>query len=57
MIKKAYNLNGLTSTVLKYYDPNAECVLSVDTSSTGVGAVIMQNSRTMAYTSRPFTTS
>ena len=46
----------LTKTpVLQYYDSNADCKLSVDASSTGVGAVLLQNELPVAYASKALT--
>lgn len=45
----------ISSPTLQYYDPNKECKLSVDESSTGVGAVLLQNNLPVAYASRAFT--
>lgn len=42
--------------VLQYYNPELDCVLSVDASSTGLGAVLLQNNLPVAYASRALTT-
>lgn len=48
--------NLLTSeTVLAYFDQNADLVLSVDSSKHGLGAVILQNGRPIAYASKALT--
>lgn len=41
--------------VLKFYDVNKAVTLSVDASSVGLGAVIMQNEQPVAYGSRSLT--
>ena len=41
-----------TAPVLSYYDPQKEVTLSVDASSTGLGAVIYQDNKPVAYASR-----
>ncbi|MBK5646427.1 MAG: hypothetical protein I4N51_04480 [Acinetobacter sp.] len=41
--------------ILKYYDVNKECTISVDASSTGVGAVLLQNQQPVAYASKSLT--
>lgn len=43
--------------VLQLYDTNKDCKLSVDASSTGVGAVLLQNELPVAYASKAFTPS
>lgn len=45
----------ITKPVLKYFDVNKEVVLSVDSSSTGLGAVLLQNSFPIAYASKALT--
>jgi len=42
--------------VLRYFDPQEEIILSVDASSKGVGAVLLQNNQPIAYGSRALTT-
>jgi hypothetical protein len=44
-----------SSPILQYYDPNLPCLLSVDASSNGVGAVLLQNEHPIAYASKAFT--
>lgn len=46
-----------TAPVLKYYDINEPIVLSVDSSSKGLGAVILQNNLPVAYASKALTES
>ena len=41
--------------VLRFYDPTLPLTLSVDTSSTGLGCVIMQEGQPIAYSSRALT--
>lgn len=41
--------------ILQFYDVNIECKISVDASSTGVGAVLLQNNLPIAYASQAFT--
>lgn len=41
--------------VLRYYDPAQQLTLSVDASSQGLGAVILQNGQPIAYASRALT--
>ncbi|KAK3107438.1 hypothetical protein FSP39_014641 [Pinctada imbricata] len=43
--------------VLKYYDPNLPLTLSVDATSKGVGAVLIQEGKPIAYGSRALTDS
>ena len=50
-IKKALTSN----TVLKYYDVNKPVVLSVDASSRGLGAALIQDKAVVAYASRSLT--
>lgn len=42
----------LVEAVLGFYDKNKQIVLSVDSSKDGMGAVILQKSRPIAYASR-----
>ena len=44
-----------TAPVLQYYDATKETVLSVDSSSKGLGAVILQQEKPIAYASRALT--
>ena len=41
--------------VLRFYDPTLPLTLSVDSSSTGLGCVIMQEGQPIAYASRALT--
>ena len=41
-----------TAPVLADYNPNEKLVLSVDSSSTALGAVLLQNGRPLGYASR-----
>ena len=41
--------------VLRYFDVNKDCKISVDASSTGVGAVLLQNGLPVAYASKSLT--
>ena len=45
-----------TAPVLAYFDNSKETVLNVDASSTGFGAVIMQDGRPVAFSSKTLTT-
>ena len=47
----------ISEPVLAYFDVNKEVTLSVDASSKGLGAVVMQDSRPVAYASRAMTKS
>lgn len=42
--------------VLKYYDVNEEVTLSVDASSTSLGAVLLQSRQPVAYATQALTT-
>ncbi|XP_015124738.1 uncharacterized protein LOC107046602 [Diachasma alloeum] len=44
-----------SSPVLQFYDVNVPCVVSVNASSTGVGAVLLQNNLPVAYASKALT--
>ena len=46
-----------TAPVLAYFDNSKETVLNVDASSTGLGAVIMQDGKPVAFSSKSLTTS
>ena len=46
-----------SAPVLKFFDPEEPVTLSVDASSIGVGAVILQNERPVAYASKALTLS
>ena len=46
-----------TASVLAYFDNSKETVLNVDASSTGLGAVIMQDGKPVAFSSKTLTTS
>jgi len=50
------NLNS-SAPVLKFFDPKEPVTLSVDASSKGVGAVLLQNDRPVAYASKALTPS
>ena len=41
--------------VLRYYDPKKELVIQVDASSKGLGSVLLQEGRPIAYASRALT--
>ena len=43
--------------VLKYFEPEKEVVISVDASSKGLGAVLLQDNKPCAYASRSMTNS
>ena len=43
--------------VLAYSDPGKEVVLQVDSSEDGIGAVLLQDGRSVAYASRSLTAS
>jgi len=44
-----------STPVLKYYDPSKPLILSVDASSKGIGAVLIQDGQPIAYGSRALT--
>ena len=44
-----------TTPVLRYYDPNEELVIQCDASQKGLGAVLMQSGKPIAYASRALT--
>ena len=46
-----------SSPVLPYFDNSKPTILNVDTSSTGLGAIVMQNGKPIAYGSRLLTDS
>ena len=46
-----------SAPVLKFFDPKEPVTLSVDASSKGVGAVLLQNDRPVAYASKALTPS
>ena len=46
-----------TAPVLAYFDNKKETVLNVDASSTGLGAVIMQEGKPIAFSSKTLTVS
>ena len=46
-----------SAPVLKFFDPKEPVTLSVDASSNGVGAVLLQNDRPVAYASKALTLS
>ena len=46
-----------SAPVLGYFNNNKETVLSVDASSTGLGAVIMQEDKPVAFSSKTLTPS
>ena len=41
--------------ILQYFDPNKTLTLNVDASSKGLGAVLIQNQKPVAYASRALT--
>ncbi|KAF2887724.1 hypothetical protein ILUMI_18449, partial [Ignelater luminosus] len=47
----------VNSGILSYFDPKSYVVLSVDSSSQGLGAVILQNNKPIIYSSRALTKS
>ena len=44
-----------SAPVLKYYDVKADVTISVDASSTGLGAVLLQNNQPVAFASKALT--
>lgn len=55
--KEFENLKGLltSDTFLAYFDVNTDLILSVDSSKHGLGAVLLQNERPIAYASKALT--
>ena len=51
------NTMATNAPVLQYYDPNLPLTLSVDASSKGAGAVLIQEGKPVAYGSRTLTSS
>ena len=49
-------ITEVPSPVLQYYDPAKPVKVQVDASQTGLGAVIMQNGKPIAYASKVLTT-
>ncbi len=45
----------MEAQVLKYFNPKEPVIVSVDTSSKGLSAVLLQDSRTAAYASKVLT--
>lgn len=46
---------AIQAPVLKYFDPNNRITLSVDASQCGLGAVLLQENRPVAFASRALT--
>lgn len=44
-----------SAPVLKYYDVKADVTISVDASSTGLGAVLLQDNQPVAFASKALT--
>ena len=45
-----------TAPILEYYDPKKELVIQCDASSSGLGAVLLQDGKLLGYASRPLST-
>ena len=49
-------ITEVSGPVLQYYDPSKPGRVQVDASQSGLGAVVMQNGRLIAYASKSLTT-